>query len=103
VVHCIKGRGHPSTCSGQVGHRAWGTRRRAQVTTKLRDGRDEEERDQRSEVGGQKTDDRGRTTEDRRFKVLNIEQQNKEPQNDEVITSIFPPEADSIFCGSKEG
>jgi len=35
------------------------------------------------------------------FKVLNIEQQNKEPQNDEVITSIFPPDADSIFCGSK--
>jgi len=32
-----------------------------------------------------------------------VEQQNKEPQNDEVITSIFdPPEADSIFCGLKE-
>jgi hypothetical protein len=28
-------------------------------------------------------------TEDRWFKLLNIEQQNKEPQNDEVITSIF--------------
>ena len=27
-------------------------------------------------------------TEDRWFRVLNIEQQNKEPQNDEVITSI---------------
>ena len=39
-------------------------------------------------------------TEDRGFKKLNIEQQNKEPQNDEVTTSIFdPPEADSIFCG----
>jgi hypothetical protein len=36
-------------------------------------------------------------------KVLNIEQQNKKPQNDEVITSIFPPEADSIFCGSRSG
>jgi hypothetical protein len=35
------------------------------------------------------------------FEALNIELQNKEPQNDEVITSIFPPEADSIFCGSK--
>jgi hypothetical protein len=34
-------------------------------------------------------------------KVLNIEPQNKKPQNDEVITSIFPPEADSTFCGSK--
>jgi hypothetical protein len=43
---------------------------------------------------------RGQTTEDRWFKVLNIEQQNKKPQNDEVITSIFPPEADSTFCGS---
>jgi hypothetical protein len=34
-----------------------------------------------------------------RLRPLNIEQQNKEPQNHEVITSIFPPEADSIFCG----
>jgi len=67
-------------------------------------------RSQRSEVGGQ-------TTEDRWFKVLNtrpprlsppqaddggqVEPQNKKPQNDEVITSIFPPEADSTFCGSK--
>jgi hypothetical protein len=33
--------------------------------------------------------------------VVNIEQQNKEPQNEEVITSIFPPEADSIFCSSE--
>ena len=33
-----------------------------------------------------------------------VEQQNKEPQNDEVITSIFdPPEADLTFCGSKNG
>jgi hypothetical protein len=31
--------------------------------------------------------------------TLNVEQQNKEPQNYEVPTSIFPPEADSIFCG----
>jgi hypothetical protein len=37
-----------------------------------------------------------------RFVVnLNIEQQNKEPQNDEVNASLFPSEADSIFCGSK--
>jgi hypothetical protein len=49
---------------------------------------------QRSEV-------RRRRTECRRFKLLNIEQQNKEPQNDEVITSKFPPEADWIFCGLK--
>jgi hypothetical protein len=44
---------------------------------------------------------RGQRTEDRFFKALNIEQQNKEPLNDEVVASIFPPEADSIFCGSK--
>jgi hypothetical protein len=49
------------------------------------------------------SEDRGQTTEDKFFSVLNIEQQNKEPQNDEVITSIFPPEADSTFCGSKNG
>ena len=36
---------------------------------------------------------RGQRTDDRWFKVLNIEPQNKKPQNDEVITSIF--------CGSK--
>jgi hypothetical protein len=41
---------------------------------------------QRSEVGGQ-------TTDDRSFKVVNIE-----PQNDEVITSIFEIPC-SIFCG----
>ena len=41
-------------------------------------------------------------TEYRWFKVMNIEQQNKELQNYEVIISIFPPEADSTFCGSKE-
>jgi hypothetical protein len=32
-------------------------------------------------------------TDDRSFKIPNIEQQNKEPQNDDVITSIF--------CGSE--
>jgi hypothetical protein len=32
---------------------------------------------------------RGRKSEVRWFKLLNIEQQNKEPQNNEVITSIF--------------
>jgi hypothetical protein len=36
----------------------------------------------------------------RRFKILNIEQQNKEPQNDEVITSIFEIPS-STFCGLK--
>jgi hypothetical protein len=41
----------------------------------------------------------GQTTEGRWFKVVNIEQQNKEPQNDEVITSIFEIPC-SIFCGS---
>jgi len=39
-------------------------------------------------------------TDDRWFKVLNIEQQNKEPKNDEVFTSIFEIPC-SIFCGSK--
>jgi hypothetical protein len=39
-------------------------------------------------------------TEDRFFKALNIEQQNKEPQNDEVVTSIFEIPC-SISCGSK--
>jgi len=43
---------------------------------------------------------RGQKSEDRWFKVLNIEQQNKEPQNDEVITSIFDIPC-STFCGSK--
>jgi len=47
----------------------------------------------KSEVGGQKSDGRW-------FKVLNIEQQNKEPQNDEVITSIFEIPC-LTFCGSK--
>jgi hypothetical protein len=42
---------------------------------------------------------RGQRTDYSWFKVLNIEQQNKKPQNDEVVTSIFPPEADSKFCG----
>jgi hypothetical protein len=33
-----------------------------------------------------------------------VEQQNKKPQNDEVITSIFdPPQADSVFCGLEHG
>ena len=36
--------------------------------------------------------------DDRGFKLLNIEQQNKEPQNEEVITSIFEIPC-SIFCG----
>ena len=45
-------------------------------------------------------EDRRQTTEDRWFKLLNTEQQNKEPQNDEVITSIFEIPY-SIFCGSK--
>jgi len=31
---------------------------------------------------------------------MNIEQQNKEPQNDEVITSIFEIPC-SAFCGSE--
>jgi len=35
------------------------------------------------------------------FNGLNIEQQNKEPPNDEVITSIFEIPC-SIFCGSKK-
>jgi hypothetical protein len=38
----------------------------------------------------------------RGFKLKNIEQQNKEPQNDEVITSIFEIPC-SIFCGSQDG
>ena len=40
-------------------------------------------------------------TEDRWLKLLNIEQQNNEPQNDEVITSIFEIPC-SIFYGSKK-
>jgi hypothetical protein len=47
------------------------------------------------EVGG-----KDQMTDDRWLKALNIEQQNKEPQNDEVITSIFEIPC-SIFCGSK--
>jgi hypothetical protein len=47
------------------------------------------------------SEDRRQMTEERGFNGVNIEQQNKEPQNDEVITSTFPPEADSIFCVSK--
>jgi hypothetical protein len=50
------------------------------------------ERGQKSEVRGQRSEVRG-------FKILNIEQQNKEPQNAEVITSKFDIPC-SIFCGS---
>ncbi|MEJ2428975.1 MAG: hypothetical protein P8075_08670 [Deltaproteobacteria bacterium] len=39
-------------------------------------------------------------TDGRWFKVLNIEQQIKEPQSDEVVTSIFEIPC-STFCGSK--
>jgi len=42
---------------------------------------------------------RGQKSEVRWFKILNIEQQNKEPQNDELITSIFEIPC-SIFYGS---
>jgi hypothetical protein len=48
----------------------------------------------------QKSEVRDRKSDDRWFKVVNIEQQNKEPQNVEVITSIFDIPC-SIFCGSK--
>ena len=44
---------------------------------------------------------RRQRTEDTGFKLLNNEQQNKEPQNDELITSIFEIPC-SIFCGSKK-
>jgi hypothetical protein len=40
-------------------------------------------------------------SEDRWLKLLNIELQNNEPQNDEVITSIFETPC-SIFYGSKK-
>jgi hypothetical protein len=43
---------------------------------------------------------RGQRTDDRSIKALNIEQQNKKPQNDEVITSMFEIPC-SIFCGSE--
>jgi hypothetical protein len=49
---------------------------------------------------GEKPEVGSRRSEDRWIKVLHIEQQNKEPQNDEVITSIFEIPC-SIFCGSK--
>ena len=48
---------------------------------------------------GESLEDGGQTAEDRSFKLLNIEQQNKKPQNDEVITSIFEIPC-STFCGS---
>jgi len=43
---------------------------------------------------------KGQSVDDRWFKVLNIEQQNKEPQNDEVVISICEIPC-SIFCGSE--
>ena len=43
-------------------------------------------RGQKSEIGSQRSE------------VLNIEPQNKKPQNDEVITSIFEIRC-STFCG----
>ena len=52
------------------------------------------QRSRRPEVIDQRSDDRW-------FKVLNIEQQNKKPQNDEVMTSIFEISC-STFCGSKK-
>jgi hypothetical protein len=58
-------------------------------------------RGEKSEVGSLRAEDKGRTTDDRWFKVLNIEQQNKELQNDEVSTSIFDIPC-SIFFGSKK-
>jgi hypothetical protein len=45
-------------------------------------------------MGDQMTEDGPQTT------ARNIEQQNKEPQNDEVITSIFEIPC-WTFCGSK--
>ena len=54
-----------------------------------------DDREQRSEVRSQRS-------EVSRCKILNIEQQNKEPQNYEVITSIFEIPC-SIFCGSDRG
>jgi len=50
----------------------------------------------------QVTEIRGQMSEVSRCKMLNIEQQNKEPQNYEVITSIFEIPC-SIFCGSDRG
>jgi len=66
---------------------------RAEDRRQTTEGRGHRVRNQESGVRGQRTDDRW-------FKVLNIEQQNKEPQNDEVITSIFEIPC-STFCGSK--
>jgi hypothetical protein len=45
--------------------------------------------------------DEFKSTQPPLLEVLNIEQQNKEPQNDEVVTSIFDIPC-SIFCGLKE-
>jgi hypothetical protein len=69
-----------------AGSRQQAARRRGEAE-KRRDG------DWRTEVGSQRSDYR-------LFKLLNIEQQNKKPQNDELITSIFEIPC-SIFCGSK--
>ena len=52
------------------------------------------------EVRGQRSEVRSQRIDYRWFKVLNIERQNKEPQNDEVVTSIFEIPC-SIFCGLK--
>jgi hypothetical protein len=60
---------------------------------------------------GKKTEDRGQTVQNTEYPPASpegeadggqVEQQNKEPQNDEVITSIFEIPC-SIFCGSKKG
>jgi hypothetical protein len=75
---------------------AAGSRQQAAALTRHKDttrGNGETE----IEIRGQKSDDRRHMW----CKLPNIEQQNTEPQNDEVITSIFPPAADSTFCGSK--
>jgi hypothetical protein len=54
----------------------------------------------RQRAWGMGSDDRWQRTDYRWFKGLNIEQQNKESQIDEVITSIFEILC-SIFCGSR--
>ena len=61
-----------------------------------------EVRGQRSEVRSQRSEVRSQRIDYRWFKVLNIERQNKEPQNDEAITSIFEIPC-STFCGLKRG
>jgi hypothetical protein len=58
---------------------------------------------------GKKTEDRGQTVQNTEYPPASpegeadggqVEQQNKEPQNDEVITSTFEIPC-SIFCGSE--